>query len=346
MRIQYAAYTLTELDQQARDGQFYFGIKKIAVQREKEIQRLYKAIEESGESFSRENIMATIGRQEKEKDWAVLGGLASGLAGGGAGIATAVNTQLENQQIRDRNETRRILAEKVASVAGSAFNEITQARLKLIGWLETSKEDDSRIHINIGSSTQELFNCLYIKKSSSIGISQHTYESIDGYLEVCFDKESYVVPLPYMGIEAGSMDKEIRFEDADNRPITSIKPLVLWTIETPDAKAINKQNRNSKNANSIQDMRECPAYSTFITSWNLLESIKTRLLKKSKEENSKLKKATVIWTVLCVIGCMILKASLPSMPLVLLLICGVVVWGCIEILIALVIACGISALFS
>lgn len=124
MRIQYATYTLTELDQQARDGQFYFGIKKIAVQREKEIQRLYKAIEESGESFSRENIMATIGRQEKEKDWAVLGGLASDLAGGGAGIATAVNTQLENQQIRDRNETRRILAEKVASVAGSAFMKL------------------------------------------------------------------------------------------------------------------------------------------------------------------------------------------------------------------------------
>lgn len=346
MRIQSTTYTLVELNQQARDGQFYFGIKKITIQREKEIQRLYKSLEESGRSFSRENIMATIGRQEKEKDWAVLGGLSSGLAGGGAGIATAVNTQLENQQIRERNEKRRILAERVASVAETAFDEVTQARLKLISWLEASKADDSRIHINIGSSTQELFNCLYIKKSSSIEIYQSAYESIDGYLDVCFGKESYVVPLPYMGIESGSISKTICFEGDNNRQITSIKPLVLWTIETPDAKAFNMKNRNSKNANSIQDMRECPAYSTFITSWNLLENHKTRLLKKSKEEISKLKKATMIWTVLCVIACIILKASLPSFPLVLLLILGVVFWGCIEILIALVIACGISSLFS
>lgn len=40
---------------------------------------------------------------EKEHDWAVMGGLANGLAGPGAGIATAVNTQIENAQIRARN---------------------------------------------------------------------------------------------------------------------------------------------------------------------------------------------------------------------------------------------------
>lgn len=40
---------------------------------------------------------------EKEHDWAVMGGLANGLAGPGAGIATAVNAQIENAQIRARN---------------------------------------------------------------------------------------------------------------------------------------------------------------------------------------------------------------------------------------------------
>lgn len=40
---------------------------------------------------------------EKEHDWAVMGGLANGLSGPGAGIATAVNTQIENAQIRARN---------------------------------------------------------------------------------------------------------------------------------------------------------------------------------------------------------------------------------------------------
>ena len=40
---------------------------------------------------------------EQEHDWAVMGGLANGLAGPGAGIATAVNAQIENAQIRARN---------------------------------------------------------------------------------------------------------------------------------------------------------------------------------------------------------------------------------------------------
>lgn len=40
---------------------------------------------------------------EKEHDWAIMGGLANGLAGPGAGIATAVNAQIENAQIRARN---------------------------------------------------------------------------------------------------------------------------------------------------------------------------------------------------------------------------------------------------
>lgn len=40
---------------------------------------------------------------EKEKDWALAGGIASGIAGSGAGIATALNVQRENEQIRARN---------------------------------------------------------------------------------------------------------------------------------------------------------------------------------------------------------------------------------------------------
>ena len=45
--------------------------------------------------------------QEKEKDWAVLGGLADGVAGPVAGIATAANAIQENVRIREENEARR-----------------------------------------------------------------------------------------------------------------------------------------------------------------------------------------------------------------------------------------------
>lgn len=45
--------------------------------------------------------------QEKEKDWALLGGIANGIAGPGAGISTAFNAMQENERIREENAKRR-----------------------------------------------------------------------------------------------------------------------------------------------------------------------------------------------------------------------------------------------
>lgn len=45
--------------------------------------------------------------QEKEKDWAVLGGLAEGIAGPAAGIMTAANAISENERIKTENAARR-----------------------------------------------------------------------------------------------------------------------------------------------------------------------------------------------------------------------------------------------
>ncbi len=41
--------------------------------------------------------------REKEHDWALHGGIASGIAGGAAGLATAINLQTKNAAIRQRN---------------------------------------------------------------------------------------------------------------------------------------------------------------------------------------------------------------------------------------------------
>lgn len=41
---------------------------------------------------------------QKEKDWATAGGIASGIAGPAAGIATAINVQNKNAEIRAKNE--------------------------------------------------------------------------------------------------------------------------------------------------------------------------------------------------------------------------------------------------
>lgn len=42
--------------------------------------------------------------QQREKDWAFWGGIASGIAGDGAGVATALDMQAQNAQIRAQNE--------------------------------------------------------------------------------------------------------------------------------------------------------------------------------------------------------------------------------------------------
>jgi len=44
-----------------------------------------------------------MGTAEQEGSWALRGGFASGLAGGAAGLAVALDTQRENEQIRQRN---------------------------------------------------------------------------------------------------------------------------------------------------------------------------------------------------------------------------------------------------
>lgn len=44
--------------------------------------------------------------QEREHDWSIQGGLASGIAGPVAGLAVAADTMVKNQQIRERNAAR------------------------------------------------------------------------------------------------------------------------------------------------------------------------------------------------------------------------------------------------
>lgn len=67
----------------------------------KEYQEALKAMRDLGD------IMQLSVYQEKEKDWAILGGIADGIAGPGAGAATAVNAMLDNVKIREQNAANR-----------------------------------------------------------------------------------------------------------------------------------------------------------------------------------------------------------------------------------------------
>lgn len=112
--------------------------KRIAMLRDRaaELQRTAKNQEQYADMMMRSV-------QEKERDWAIWGGAASGIAGFGAGVSTAADIQLKNMQIRAENQQRLQAAMPAyMSVTGSAHKnrqnaetickEIESIQLKLM----------------------------------------------------------------------------------------------------------------------------------------------------------------------------------------------------------------------
>lgn len=94
-----------EQDEQAeltKYARFEGRAKRIAMlsDRRDELYALAKEARNTGNMFMRNT-------QQPEEDWAFLGGFASALGGPAAGIATAMDAQAKNQQIRAQNEARR-----------------------------------------------------------------------------------------------------------------------------------------------------------------------------------------------------------------------------------------------
>lgn len=74
---------------------------------QKEIDELYKALRKLNLQITHnDNLTSSMVKayHVKEKDWAVHGGIASGIAGGAAGLATALDIQQQNVKIREHND--------------------------------------------------------------------------------------------------------------------------------------------------------------------------------------------------------------------------------------------------
>ena len=83
---------------------------------------------------------------KKEKDWAVAGGIASGIAGGAPGVATALDIQAQNAEIRAHNNQVRTDAakaqmyinssgaiERLAGQIAEKQEELDKEKIKLVG---------------------------------------------------------------------------------------------------------------------------------------------------------------------------------------------------------------------
>jgi len=83
---------------------YAFGLEKVYVQNKLREFHHKELNQNVADAFNR--TADIVGYHEREVDWAIAGGVAQGLAGAGAGIAAAINTQIRNSEVRARNIKR------------------------------------------------------------------------------------------------------------------------------------------------------------------------------------------------------------------------------------------------
>jgi len=183
-----------------------------------------------------EEAMKTLGliymdQQKKESSWAIMGGIAEGIAGSAAGVAAAINTMEENAKIREYNEGMRRASRDVlsgaAQLSGSRYEleeelnrlkkQHAEAEEKICLKSPNSKEIWSNIRIGSayvvknesGVLTAEV--TITQKKDFALNVPEQVQMVVDGTLTgTVFSGETNVgkicFPLPIYGfpINTGS----------------------------------------------------------------------------------------------------------------------------------------------
>lgn len=263
-----------------------FGSEKLKQMRENRIKECEKKLKQLGHTFSASTIQATFGGNEKERDWAIEGGMASGAGGIGAGIATAIDVQQANAEIRQRNARRDAQAREIRGYAQEALSDVTEKYIQEIEMLQRQAAQEARYRYCIGFPTEFLFGMLEIqidafKNDSSYQLAQRMgvaqefppmidikakYQGgrIDGYLKVTIDREGeYIMPLPYGGVGMEPITITIDTQQVERdvyNHITQIVPLVLWTVE-------ENVTNNNYTAQKVEDVSASTDYPRFLKEW-------------------------------------------------------------------------------
>lgn len=135
--------------------------KRVAILSDTQRQYYKKAAE-----LEKGMMLLTNASQQKEINWATHGGIASGIAGGAAGLAVAIDAQAKNAQIRAQNEANmRALTPGILAVHKSA-GEYRQAAKDL-----QVSIDDAKIKLVADTPKDEVFSKLDIRVNQ-IAISE------------------------------------------------------------------------------------------------------------------------------------------------------------------------------
>lgn len=276
--MSFTEYSTKELGRKFRKD-LPFGLEKLRVIREDRMVFCEKRVKQIDHSWSPETLRATLGGHEKEKDWAVSGGIASAIGGAGAGIASAINTQKENAEIRKRNAERNANAEKVVRLAQGMSSEFAGKYLSEMELMMSTEKKEGSLRIGISKSTEELASYLKIDllRGNAIRIlSSYKDSRIDGYLKMVVENEGeFILPMPYYGVDETKSANErylnvttICIEtrkdgNYNSNKVISVEPLVLWTIE-------DEANEHNYTANTLTDIEKSPDYQRFMKEWSVL----------------------------------------------------------------------------
>lgn len=207
-------------------------------------------------------LMSTSAAQQKKSDWAILGGIAEGIAGPAAGIAVAMNTMQKNAEIEKWNQQNRAAVNRVAlDIANSAndlnapISEMETAKLLLtreISALEqkvvlTDSETaallkDLKIQTDsvVKTETNVLEITTTIENSYRPDVPAHVRITVDGVLSAkIYFKDTFVgtaiIPLPLYGVECQetatftSLCENYMGSDGEYNVI--YEPIALWAME-------------------------------------------------------------------------------------------------------------------
>ena len=206
-------------------------------------------------------MMANSVKQEKKKDWATLGGIASGIAGAGAGLAVASKAMAENAAIEERNRQAREAANQTMrnmySSASSLDADISQFHNEKRLLQKYREEADSKV-VLANYTTKEIMEKLTItsqvKRNSSgkaldveltitnnfvADVPENVTVTVDGTI----DAEIYCggnlvdricVALPVMGVTQGHKDVALGHSaryTKDGKYKVKLYPNKLWIVE-------------------------------------------------------------------------------------------------------------------
>ncbi len=241
-----------------------FGIEKRIYMIEDAIQRINKKITDykKGQEAIKELgiILGTSVKQEKKKDWALLGGIAEGIAGPGAGIAVAGNAIAENIAIEQRNALARQAAnqtiQSIYSGASNLYTDIFELEKEESLMLEHLQDAKTKVvmeqyttdkifkSLTITSSVEKLASgnglklTVTVKNNFKADVPADVQVAVDGTLSATIYFEDVLldtvcVYLPLFGVsdhETLTMYTDF-YVEAEGAYSVEVEPNNLWIVE-------------------------------------------------------------------------------------------------------------------